>query len=50
DSPDWPAFERVETTLNPTDWWPRMATNDAAQWGMAAIQNLHLVGDFVPDE
>ncbi|SDK87242.1 hypothetical protein SAMN05216298_1763 [Glycomyces sambucus] len=50
DSETWPAFERVETTLNPTDWWPRMATNDAAQWGMAAIQNLHLIGDFVPDE
>ncbi|MCC3763460.1 hypothetical protein K3N28_10280 [Glycomyces sp. TRM65418] len=47
----WPhETQKVADTLNPTDWWPRMSTNDAAQWGAAAIQNLALIGDHVPDE
>ncbi|THV42528.1 Tat pathway signal sequence domain protein [Glycomyces buryatensis] len=50
-SPDWPKeTEKVESTLNPTDWWGYIATNDAAQYGLAAIQNLAMIGDLIPDE
>jgi hypothetical protein len=46
----WPyETEQVDGTLNRTDWWPLLGTNDAAQWGLAAIQNLALIGDHVPD-
>lgn len=31
--------------LNPIDEAPWVSTNDAAQWGLAAIQNLALIGD-----
>ena len=31
--------------LNPIDEAPWISTNDASQWGLAAIQNLALVGD-----
>ncbi|WP_408612797.1 exo-rhamnogalacturonan lyase family protein [Glycomyces luteolus] len=48
--PGWPhETEQIDGTLNPTDWWPLLGTNDAAQWGLAAIQNLALIGDHVPD-
>ncbi|BFM05138.1 hypothetical protein [Halioxenophilus aromaticivorans] len=33
--------------LNPTTEVPWLSTNDAAQWGLAAIQNLALVGDYL---
>jgi hypothetical protein len=47
---EWPlASEAVSATLNPTDWYG-IATNEIAQYGQAAIQILHLAGDFVPDE
>jgi hypothetical protein len=36
--------------LKPIDEVPWMGTNDAAQWGLAAIQNLALVGDALPNE
>lgn len=35
------------TVMNPVDEDPQMSTNDAAQWGLAAIENLELVGDTV---
>jgi hypothetical protein len=38
---------RVEgpDVLNPVDETPRLSTNDAAQWSLAAMQNLALIGD-----
>ena len=36
--------------LEPIQEIPWMATNDAAQWGLAAIQNLALIGDHLPEE
>lgn len=45
-APDWDfTTERVEHTLNPTDWREWVATNDASMYGLAAIQNLALIGD-----
>ncbi|ONK10519.1 Tat pathway signal sequence domain protein [Streptomyces sp. MP131-18] len=41
--------ERVESTLNPTDWCDNASTNNTAQYGLAAIQNLALIGDRMPD-
>lgn len=35
--------------LNPVDEAPWISTNDTAQWGLAAIQNLALVGDQLKD-
>ena len=35
--------------LRPVDEAPRVSTNAAAQWGLAAIQNLALVGDAVEE-
>ena len=35
-------------SLNPVDETPWMSTNDAAQWSLAAIQNLALIGDTLP--
>jgi hypothetical protein len=40
--------ERVEHTLNPTDWCDDVSTNNSAQYGLAAIQNLALIGDRLP--
>ena len=34
--------------LNPVNEVPWVTTNDSAQWGLAAIQNLALVGDALP--
>ncbi|NDL59588.1 Tat pathway signal sequence domain protein [Phytoactinopolyspora mesophila] len=45
---DWSA-ERDETTLNPTDSAPWVSTNTTALYGLAAIQNLALAGDRLPD-
>lgn len=36
--------------LNPVDEVPSLGTNDAAQYGLAAIQNLALIGDALPSE
>jgi hypothetical protein len=40
-------LRRVEAphVLNPVDEAPSVSTNDAAQYGLAAIQNLALIGD-----
>jgi hypothetical protein len=35
-------------TLNPVTEVPWVTTNDTAQWGLAAIQNLALIGDALP--
>lgn len=35
-------------TLNPVTEVPWVSTNDTAQWGLAAIQNLALIGDALP--
>jgi hypothetical protein len=35
--------------LKPVDEAPRVSTNATAQWGLAAIQNLALVGDMVEE-
>lgn len=35
-------------SLNPVDETSWMSTNDAAQWSLAAIQNLALIGDKLP--
>ncbi len=40
-------FSGVDS-LNPVEETPWMGTNDAAQWGLAAIQDLELVGDALP--
>lgn len=34
--------------LGPTVEWPNVSTNAAAQWGLAAIENLALIPDTVP--
>jgi hypothetical protein len=34
--------------LNPVQEVPWVSTNETAQWGLAAIQNLALVGDYLP--
>lgn len=34
--------------LNPIQEAEGISTNDAAQWGLAAIQNLALIGDYLP--
>ncbi|UCM90291.1 exo-rhamnogalacturonan lyase family protein [Streptomyces marincola] len=41
-------LERVEHTLNPTDWCDNVSTNNSAQYGLAAIQILALIGDRMP--
>jgi hypothetical protein len=33
--------------LNPVDELPNVSTNDTAQWGLAAIQNLALIGQYL---
>ncbi|WP_394814572.1 exo-rhamnogalacturonan lyase family protein [Streptomyces chisholmiae] len=40
--------ERVASTLNPTDWFGNASTNNSAQYGLAAIQNLALIGEHLP--
>jgi len=44
-------LRRIEAphVLNPVDEAPSVSTNDAAQYGLAAIQNLALIGDRLPD-
>lgn len=37
------------TVLRPIDEAPRVSTNSTAQWGLAAIQCLALVGDALPE-
>ncbi len=48
----YPPFapKRVDgaSVLNPVNEVPWVTTNDTAQWGLAAIQNLALVGDALP--
>ena len=41
-----PEVKRIEgpLVLNPVDEAAWVSTNDSAQWGLAAIQNLALVG------
>ena len=34
--------------LNPVTEVPWVSTNDTAQWGLAAIQNLALIGSELP--
>lgn len=34
--------------LGPTVEWPHVSTNAAAQWGLAAIENLALIADALP--
>jgi hypothetical protein len=43
-------LQRIDESdvLSPIDEIPWMTTNDAAQWGLAAIQNLALIGDSIP--
>jgi hypothetical protein len=45
-------FRTVRVTgpdaLNPVDEVPWVSTNETAQWGLAAIQNLALIGDALP--
>jgi hypothetical protein len=36
------------TVLNPVNEVPWVTTNDSAQWGLAAIQNLALIGAAIP--
>ena len=36
-------------TMRPVDEVATVSTNDAAQYGLAAIQNLALIGDRLPD-
>ena len=38
------------TVLNPVDEGFGLSTNAASQWGLAAIQNLALIGEFLPTE
>ncbi|MCR2826024.1 exo-rhamnogalacturonan lyase family protein [Microbacterium sp. zg.Y909] len=44
------ALQRIEPphVLQPVDEVPTVSTNDAAQYGLAAIQNLALIGDRLP--
>ncbi|RJG21266.1 exo-rhamnogalacturonan lyase family protein [Massilia cavernae] len=43
-----PARVAGAAVLNPVTEVPSVTTNDTAQWGLAAIQNLALVGDALP--
>ena len=45
-----PALHRVETpdALRSFDEAPAVSTNSTAQWGLAAIQNLCLAGEYLP--
>ncbi|MEO3755531.1 Tat pathway signal sequence domain protein [Streptomyces sp. B6B3] len=47
---DWEfGLERVAHTLNPVDWQTNVSTNNSAQYGLAAIQILALIGDRLPE-
>ncbi len=54
--PEWlhlsHTLEKVEgpLVLNPLEDVPWISTNDTAQWSLAAIQNLALIGDHLPAE
>ena len=37
-------------SLKPVDEIASVSTNAAAQWGLAAIQNLALIGDALPQQ
>jgi hypothetical protein len=45
-----PTAQRLEgpTVLNPIDEAPNVSTNGVAQWGLAAMQCLAFVGDYIP--
>ncbi len=49
----YPAFAPTRVAgpavLNPVMEVPFVTTNDTAQWGLAAIQNLALIGDALPN-
>lgn len=36
---------RGASVVRPVVEWPNLSTNAAAQWGLAAIENLALIGD-----
>lgn len=42
-------MRRIEgpAVIEPIDEWARVSTNAASQWGLAAIQNLALIGDVL---
>ena len=44
-------LQRIEGphVLNPVDEVPTVSTNDAAQYGLALIQNLALIGNRLTD-
>lgn len=44
---DWSA-QKVDATLNPSSSAPWVSTNSTALFGLAAIQNLALIGDKIP--
>ncbi|WP_084958085.1 Tat pathway signal sequence domain protein [Thermoactinospora rubra] len=44
---DWSA-QKVDSTLNPSSHAPWISTNSTALFGLAAIQNLALIGDKLP--
>ena len=43
-----PVQLRGPAVLNPVQEVDWISTNDTAQWGLAAIQNLALIGDYIP--
>ena len=51
EGPRW-TIRRVEgpDVLNPVDEAPGVTTNMAAQWSLAAMQNLALIGDWIPGD
>ncbi len=42
-----PVTVKGAAVLNPVEEIPGLSTNDMAQWGLAAIQNLALIGDHI---
>ncbi|WP_428941039.1 Tat pathway signal sequence domain protein [Fontivita pretiosa] len=49
--PTPPAVQRIEGphVLNPIDEVPWVSTNSTSQWSLAAIQNLALAGEAIPE-
>jgi hypothetical protein len=43
-----PVTIKGAAVLNPVEEIASLSTNDMAQWGLAAIQNLALIGDHIP--
>ena len=39
----------IAATLRPLNEQPDISTNGSAQWGLAAIQNMALVGDSLDE-